>query len=130
MNEGLMEVNALADTEYQASEKHGGKQLCYWSTAPRTWRKAAVKAVVDDNRLWGIWSWSWHFSLILFVLNPDILVLSHGTLSLVCHTYHTCAWRASLAKVTWSSIVRGLECPRTQPCTRGFFKSCVPLSCR
>lgn len=90
---------------------HGGRQL--------------LKQWVDDNKLWGIWSWSWHFSLILFVLNPDILVLSHGTFSLVCHTYHACAWRASLAKVTWSSIIRGLGCTRTQPCTRWFFKSCV-----
>lgn len=29
------------------------------------------------------------YSLILFVLNPDIPLRSHGTFSLVCHTYHT-----------------------------------------
>lgn len=54
MNEVVMEVNTLADTVYQASEKLGENSYATEATATRTWRKAAVKAVLDDNRLWGV----------------------------------------------------------------------------
>ena len=89
MNEVVMEVNTLADTVYQASEKlgenscatealppgHGGRRLL------KQWWMITGSGASDHE--------ADIYSLILFVLNPDILLRSHGTFSLVCHTYHT-----------------------------------------